>query len=58
MYFVCADDTTVYVSGHQKSTLYSDMKKDLENLIEWFRVNKLSLNVAKTNYVLFRPDKK
>ena len=53
-----ADDTTVYVSGHRKSNLFADMKEDLENLIEWFRANKLSLNILKTNYVLFRPNNK
>ena len=53
-----ADDTTVYVSGHRKSSLFTDMKNDLDSLIDWFRANKLSLNISKTNYVLFRPDKR
>ena len=53
-----ADDTTVYITGHRRSTLYADMKEDLENLIEWFRANKLSLNISKTNYVLFKPNEK
>jgi len=35
-----------------------NMKNDLEQLIEWFQANKLSLNLSKTNYVLFRPNKK
>ena len=26
---------------------------DLENLTEWFKSNKLSLNIAKTNFMLF-----
>ena len=30
------------------------MKTDLLELIDWFRANKLSLNLSKTNYVLFR----
>ena len=34
------------------------MKSDLDNLIEWFRANKLSLNIQKTDYVLFRPTEK
>ena len=29
------------------------MNKDLEKLTEWFRSNKLSLNISKTNYILF-----
>ena len=53
-----ADDTTVYISGHSRDILYSDMKSDLDKLIEWFRANKLSLNIQKTDYVLFRPTEK
>jgi len=30
------------------------MNKDLEKLTEWFRSNKLSLNISKTNYILFK----
>ena len=29
------------------------MDEELDNLSDWFRANKLSLNVSKTNYVLF-----
>ena len=32
----------------------NNMKTDLLELIDWFRANKLSLNLSKTNYVLFR----
>ena len=52
-----ADDTTVYISGENKKSMFHDMKTDLEELIEWFRANKLSLNLSKTNYVLFVPPK-
>jgi DNA mismatch repair ATPase MutS len=31
---------------------------DLESLSEWFRANKLSLNIGKTNYVIFRTNSK
>ena len=50
-----ADDTTVYLTGKDKTKLFFDMKNDLVNLIDWFRANKLSLNISKTNYVLFTP---
>jgi len=30
------------------------MKTDLDELIQWFQANKLSLNLLKTNYMLFR----
>ena len=33
------------------------MNSDLANLINWFKANKLSLNIAKTNYILFPSSK-
>ncbi len=50
-----ADDTTVYLSGTNKKDMFSQMRNDLTTLIDWFQSNKLSLNLGKTNYVLFRP---
>ena len=35
------------------NTLYNNMNDDLANLINWFKANMLSLNIAKTNYLLF-----
>ena len=49
-----ADDTTVYCSGNNHADLIMTLKYDLEILIDWFRANKLSLNVSKTNYIVFR----
>ncbi len=50
-----ADDTTVYISGKNIRDLKASIKQDLEVLIDWFRANKLSLNLNKTNFMLFRP---
>ena len=52
-----ADDTTVYIAGNRKNNLFSQMKDELSDLIDWFRCNKLSLNIAKTNYILFEPQR-
>ena len=49
-----ADDTTVYLSGENLTELFSNMNHDLTQLNDWFRANKLSLNVSKTNYVIFK----
>lgn len=49
-----ADDTTVHKSGKNVTLLFAQMKADLAELIDWFRANKLSLNLNKTNYILFR----
>ena len=34
------------------------MNCELSKISEWLKVDKLSLNVAKTNYILFRPSQK
>ena len=50
-----ADDTRVYTSGNNIRVLKDSIKHDLEVLVDWFRANKLSLNLSKTNFILFRP---
>ena len=49
-----ADDTTVYFSSSNLSKSYDSLNYDLNNLTDWFRANKLSLNVGKAMYLLFR----
>jgi len=48
-----ADDTTIYVSGKNITELYKLVNQDIASLAEWFKVNKLSLNISKTHHVLF-----
>jgi len=31
------------------------LKQDFEIIIDWFMANKLSLNLSKTNYIIFKP---
>ena len=50
-----ADDTTVTLSSPDIPKLYSTMNQELEKLNDWFRANRLCLNVKKTKYILFRP---
>ena len=50
---IFADDTTIYTRGKYISLLYDGMNDDLRQLSNWFKVNKLSLNIGKTNYILF-----
>jgi len=49
-----ADDTTVYYTGSDMKVMFNNVNLDLKLLTDWFRANKLSLNVSKTNYVLFQ----
>ena len=48
-----ADDTTIYQSSENIQMLYANMNTNLEYLNDWFKANKLSLNISKPNYVLF-----
>ena len=48
-----ADDTTIYYSHSNLNTLYTNLNKDLQILNDWFKTNKLSLNVSKTQYMIF-----
>ena len=49
-----ADDMTIYLSSNDIAyVIFTQLNQELQMLTDWFRVNKLSLNVAKTNYMLF-----
>ena len=52
-----ADDTNLFYSSPSISDLYESMNTDLENLNIWFKVNKLSLNIKKTKYILFHSNR-
>lgn len=49
-----ADDTTAYNSNKSIIKVFDDVNKDFKILINWFKSNKLSLNIIKTNCILFR----
>ena len=48
-----ADDTTIYQSHHDINILRKLVEEELSNLISWFKANTLSLNVSKTNVIIF-----
>ena len=48
-----ADDTNLFRSGMDIDVLCKEISHELNKLKTWFRVNKLSLNVSKTNFILF-----
>ena len=48
-----ADDTTIYSSFENIKDLQYSVKNDMNALSDWFCANKLSLNVAKTNFIIF-----
>ena len=48
-----ADDTTIYYAAKNITDIYSKLNTDLTELFEWFKANKLTLNISKTSYVTF-----
>ena len=52
-----ADDTSITQFNQSLERLSEQVNKDLSNLSNWLRANKLSLNVKKTELVIFRPRK-
>ena len=53
-----ADDTNIFVADHNLNNLICNINYELQVISEWFQVNKLSVNVNKTNFVLFVSPKK
>jgi hypothetical protein len=53
-----ADDTTITAQGLNPETIISIIEKDLETLNEWFKHNKLVLNVKKSQAMLFNTNQK
>ena len=49
-----ADDTTFQISHSNLTTLFSTANIELQKASNWFQSNKLTLNVSKTKYILFR----
>ena len=49
-----ADDTTFQISGLDLPTLFQTANTELNKAATWFQVNKLTLNVSKTKFILFR----
>ena len=57
-FIIFADDTNVLYSHKDTKMLTNIINNELKKLEVWFSVNKLSLNVLKTNYMLFSKCKK
>ena len=49
-----ADDTNIFCSSTSLHDLQYTINRELDKLFVWFSVNRLSLNLGKTNYMLFR----
>ena len=48
-----ADDTNIFMSNNRLDILNKRVNYELCKISTWFKINKLSLNVKKTNFMLF-----
>ena len=53
-FIVFADDTNIFHShSHLPDLVNEQLNTKFNRMFKWFCVNKLSINIAKTNYILF-----
>ena len=48
-----ADDTNIFLNGLDIQQMQNTINKELLNISNWLKANKLSLNVKKTHYMIF-----
>ena len=53
-----ADETSIFCSHKDANQLVSIFNNELAKIIIWLKVNKLSLNLTKTNFLIFHPRQK
>ena len=51
-----ADDTTIYVTEKNNNYAKACLEHDLQNIVDWFRANSLTLNLEKSAVVNFNPN--
>ena len=56
--FLFADDTNIYYESDNLQELEKTVNGELKKLCLWLNINRLALNVGKTNFVIFRANKK
>ena len=56
--YLFADDTNIHLESDELVELENVMNKELVKLYKWLSINRLSLNISKTNFVIFAPNNK
>lgn len=53
-----ADDTTILLNNKCFEDLYIQAYENMNSLMKYLRANQLQINLTKTKYILFRPNKR
>ena len=54
-FYLFADDTNIYYESNSLRDIERTINKELQKLYLWLNVNRLSLNIDKTNFLIFHP---
>ena len=54
-FYLFADDTNIYFKSNDITHLQKIMNRELRKVKKWLDANLLSLNIDKTNFVIFHP---
>ena len=54
-FYLFADDTNIYYESSSLDKLERTVNRELNKLFLWLNVNRLSLNINKTNFIVFHP---
>ena len=57
-FFLFADDTNIYYESGDLLELEKTINKELKQLSMWLKVNRLALNISKTNFLIFHSVKR
>ena len=52
IFYLFADDTNIYYESNSLNELEKTVNKELSKLYLWLNVNRLSLNIDKTNFII------
>ena len=52
-FILFADDTSIFSSGKNLDSLFQLINRQLKDISQWMRANRLILNTGKTNYMIF-----
>ena len=54
LFILFADDTNLFFKHHDLNTLFKNINFEMSKIAVWSKINKLSINIKKTNYILFQ----
>ena len=57
-FYLFADDTNILYADKNLKDLETTVNNELQNLYNWLTANKLTLNIKKSNFVIFHPYQK